>query len=280
MILVPRRTGQLCNQLFLIAHFSATAIENDLVFRYPCFEYSLKHFPHLNKLPKISISNASESRNRFRARSYKLLRICASKSPWHHYYLNDGLPFIDTGADSFVDIARRKVAVCEGFGFRDVNNIRKHHESIRALFDLSPNVKDCVDDFVAKNIPSNSIVVGFHVRRRDYKTFCNGQYYFPDSAWQKWIAQCREMIRNQNQRFLGIIFSDEDVSQLVESDDDLVPGTGGVFTDLELMSRCDLIVGPPSTYSGWASFTGQVLIQRMESASTTVEKDKFEIVDW
>ena len=48
MVIIQKRVGQLGNQLFAIAHFTAAAIENDYRVLCPCFEHRLGEFPNIN----------------------------------------------------------------------------------------------------------------------------------------------------------------------------------------------------------------------------------------
>jgi hypothetical protein len=44
------------------------------------------------------------------------------------------------------------------------------------------------------------------------------------------------------------------------------PAPGLPILDMYALARCSLIVGPPSTFSGWASFAGNTPVYFMEHA--------------
>ena len=48
-------------------------------------------------------------------------------------------------------------------------------------------------------------------------------------------------------------------------------GPGHIVEDMYAMAEADLLIGPPSTYTGWASFYGKVPLVVMESADDSVE---------
>ena len=48
MVIVPNRVGQLGNQLFHIAHFASSAIENHFKVIFGSFEFPLDQFPNIN----------------------------------------------------------------------------------------------------------------------------------------------------------------------------------------------------------------------------------------
>ena len=47
---------------------------------------------------------------------------------------------------------------------------------------------------------------------------------------------------------------------------DVSAGIGHLVEDLYALARCDYLVGPPSTYTAWASFYGQVPLCHLETA--------------
>jgi hypothetical protein len=45
--------------------------------------------------------------------------------------------------------------------------------------------------------------------------------------------------------------------------------------DLYLLSKCDYIMGPPSTFSGWASFYGNVPLYMLKEIDTKISDEIF-----
>jgi hypothetical protein len=281
MVIVQKRVGQLCNQLFAIAHFAAAAIENDYWVLYPCFEYPLDQFPKINTNPKLKVIRSGRSMNRMVHGFFKFLRLTVPNSPWHRCYLAEGLPFVNMGSPEFVAAAKKKIVACEGWGFRDGESVTKHHSLIAELFRPSKTTEVKVQEFISeKRLDQNVVVVGFHVRRTDYRTFRNGEYYYDDVAWLSWIRQARSAFDSNAKRFVGVIFSDEDVSALVNSANELIGALGGIYEDLCLLAKCDYIIGPPSTFSAWASFIGQVPLLHMTKADMQVIPSLFQVANW
>ena len=94
------------------------------------------------------------------------------------------------------------------------------------------------------------------------------------------IRQARRAFRSNAKRFVGLISSDEDVSSLVNSADDLIRVPGGTYEDLCLLSKCHYLIGPPSTFSGWASFIGRVPLLYMTNPDMEAIQDFFRVVNW
>ena len=281
MVIVQKRVGQLGNQLFAIAHFTAAAIENDYQVLCPCFEFPLDQFPNINTNPNVKVFRSGCRMNRLVHGFFKFLRLTVPNSPWHRCYLAEGFSFVNVGSPEFVADAQKKVVACEGFGFRDGESVIKHHRLIAELFRPSRATEVKVQEFISeKRLDQNVVIVGLHVRRRDYRTYRNGEYYYDDAAWLSWIRQARAVFGSNAKPFVGMIFSDEDVSALVNSANDLIRAPGGIYEDLCLLAKCHYIIGPPSTFSGWASFTGRVPLLHMTKADMQVTPALFQVVNW
>lgn len=281
MVIIPCRVGQLGNQLFHIAHFAASAIEHEYRIRFACFQYPLDCFPNLNSDPLIRVSQATVRRNRWQHHLFKILRMSLRASPLHCCLVSEGPPHINTSTPEFVRAARSRAVLCEGFGFRDPDNVNKHHARLANMFRLATSICEEVDRYERERLPKgDAIKVGFHVRRGDYGAYEGGSFLLDDRRWLELIRQTRNHIRGEGKHFTGILFSNEEVRNLIESAEDLTMGPGGIFSDLEMLSRCDLIIAPPSTYSGWASFIGQVPLLRVDSTTTQIDSSRFAIVAW
>jgi hypothetical protein len=53
-----------------------------------------------------------------------------------------------------------------------------------------------------------------------------------------------------------------------------------LIDDLYALSECDYIIGPPSTFSEWASFYGSVPLRVIENGVETVLLNQFHIVSY
>jgi hypothetical protein len=55
------------------------------------------------------------------------------------------------------------------------------------------------------------------------------------------------------------------------------PGPGSAFADLTALSQCDAVLGPPSTFSGWASFSGRVPLLSLDRPDRPVDRAGFAV---
>jgi hypothetical protein len=149
------------------------------------------------------------------------------------------------------------------------------------MFSFSEAIKKEVETYKKQhNLEKDVVIVGFHVRRSDYRTYRNGEYYYGDEAWRNWINQARSLFDVGYKRYMGVIFSDEKVDGLLGTNHDLIYGPSSIYEDMMMLSECDYIVGPPSTFSGWASFIGHVPRIQLDTAKLQIEQDSFKVVNW
>lgn len=281
MIIFPLPPGQLCNQLFCIAHMAAASMETGVNSSFPGFGYPLECFPGMNSDSRIRVARRPRFLSRASSLFYRSLQRLCPGSPFHVCLTNHQPPFVDLASQEVAATARSKVVICEGWGLRAVNALGKHRAAVSDLLRLSDKVVRNADAFIESLKPCHGkLVFGFHIRRGDYRSYRNGEYFFSDGDWQRWIGQCRDLAESQGARFQGIAVSNESINEIVGECDDVVVGPGAQYEDLAVLSKCDYIVGPPSTYSGWASFAGRRPIMVLERSSAICDLNKFHVVDW
>ena len=281
MVIIQKPVGQLCNQLFTMVHFAAAAIEHDFRVFFPGFQYPLECFPNINSESRFRVMNLSDEMNRSIKLSLKVLRLLVRQSPWHEGILMEGSPYVNIGDKEFVIKARQKLVACEGFGFRDVLSVKKHHWRLKEIFRPSQEIENNVKTYMKRHgLDRGVVLVGIHIRRGDYRTYLNGKYYYDDDSWLTWITRVRSVFNSEARRFVGVVFSNEKVVKIIDSSGDLILGPGDAYEDLHLLSKCDYIIGPPSTFSGWASYIGRVPVHYLSHANTQIERNRFEIVEW
>lgn len=109
-------------------------------------------------------------------------------------------------------------------------------------------------------------LVGVHIRRGDYQQWLGGRYFFELENYVEWMRQAKSLFKDKQVCFL--VCSNEpwrrgDFSELKE---EVAFGPGDATGDLYALSRCDCIVGPPSTYTLWASYAGGKPLHIVEQA--------------
>lgn len=117
--------------------------------------------------------------------------------------------------------------------------------------------------------------IGIHARRGDYRQWKEGRYCYEDSVWARIMHSLQNQIEASGFKCRFLICSNEPWNLCDDTLDMFqIPGANGI-TDLCALSQCDYIIGPPSTYSQWASFVGNVPLHFILSSDEDIDVSDF-----
>lgn len=121
----------------------------------------------------------------------------------------------------------------------------------------------------------NYVVLGVHIRRGDYRTYENGRFFYSDCTYRHFAALLTKMLESDGRRVKIIAFSNDSTSinELIECELSM----NEWYVDHHLMSQCDLLIGPPSTFTMWASYIGRVPYFHINSPSSPVGLSSFSL---
>ncbi len=231
--------GQMCNNMLQFGHFYAFARHNNLrviamrfCYKYPYFNinekkgYNIltyifaKYGYKMGFIPKVDFDSASEDQQE------KTLLLKSSK-------------FI----------------LADGWYFRYYDLFLNYRTELRALFNFNSKTTKTVEAFLAVQAPQRTRI-GIHLRRGDYKRWHDGKYYFSDEDYAAIVCN---FIRNEKLQEvdLYIVTNDKyfDKSAFEKhSGQEVKLLNGNPGEDLCLLSNCNYIIGPPSTFSLMAAF--------------------------
>jgi Glycosyl transferase family 11 len=241
MIILRSNGGQLCNKIWSYAPFIGHSLKHRSSLFIIDFDESVGLFEDLNKLYKVHFVTNKYQKKLLR----QIAKFCSRLFPVSKFdYLR---PF--WGISEF-----------NGWEFRsETEYISEYRDSIRNLFFPCPECVQKSSTFV-KSIKGNSILVGVHIRRKDYKTHMNGAYFYDNEVYyQIMLSLSCELTKNSSSSVSFLICSDEqiDVNYFKGLDCHQLLNANNV-EDLYSLSLCDYIFGPPSTFSMWASYYGNV----------------------
>jgi hypothetical protein len=143
-----------------------------------------------------------------------------------------------------------------GLYFFDPLSFPKHEQSVRAYFRPVPELQQEVDSIESDCRAGSDMLVGVHIRHGDYATFSNGHMFYSVEEYAELMHSIVALHPGKRISFLVCTNGDVKPSDFGTLRTRLAPGH--VVVDLYALARCDLIVGPSSTYSEWASFYGKV----------------------
>jgi len=226
---------------------------------------------------------------------YQYFRICHTR--YHHflcyvlakYAARWGLittvrfdrPDEDTGQQERTMLTRRLV-MATGWYARWYDLFLKYKHEIISLFAFDDWVKTSPDRLLAA-MPADDLKLGLHVRRGDYRTWHGGRYFYDD---EQYIAQVRSFLALHPDRHVQLVVCGNDPTldasryrrQLPAVDIHFPQGTP--VEDLYLLSRCDYLLGAPSTFTLVASMYRDVPLCWITDASAPVTEASFKRFDY
>lgn len=288
MVILVKSFGQLGNRLFLFAHLVANAAEHGYALANPCFGRYTRYFvapaaddfaglpvrvpvsgrPWLERLLGGLLALGQPPRV-FRALAAAIGWLPAAAQPVHLLYLDDHAGTFDLNAPPFVAAARQRVVLLHGWCFRDRPGLLKHAARIRRLFALVPAHRQAVDALIATCRRTAGVLVGVHIRRGDYATFADGRYYYDNQQYAGFLRQLLPQF-GPGARVAFLLCSDEALDLSAFAGLPVHRATGHFVEDLYALADCDYLLGPPSSFSMWASFYGQTPLCHLDTADKPV----------
>lgn len=252
-MLFVRDRGQMCNNILQYGHAYAWGRENDRTTMSMRFAYKYQYF-----------------------------HICNTRWHWFIVYLFAKtsaalklLPVITFPTDKGIDISAQeqlmhkyKNAVVEGWRVEFHDLFIKYKEDIINLFAFNSNIKEKISKYMGKQ-DETSIRLGVHIRRGDYKTFCDGRYFYDDTVYINYIKTFAERY-NEKRVKVYICGNDPHLDKdyyrsMLPSIDFFFPN-GNPGEDLCVLSECDYLIGAPSTFSLVASMYHDIPLLWMHTA--------------
>lgn len=276
-ILIADRNGQLGNRLFLFAHFIAIGMKTGRRVVNPLFDELSDYFEcaSRNSYDGLPVSSRIGPRwfnsafVRILPKAIGLLFRLAPVTPWYRivrlYKRTDRhiayFQFYEMDSEpEFADEARHLLV--QGWSFRAFSALKKYQDRIRPLFRLRTDWQQKVDAYRA-SLPAADITIGVHLRRGDYRTFLGGKFFYPMEVYEARMREVIQLFPNRSVRF--IVCSNESSLPATPPGCALYAGPGHFIEDLYTLAGCDFLIGPPSTFSQWASFYGAVPLCKLES---------------
>jgi len=290
-IIISGGYGRTCNQLFQITRWIPAAISLGAPLYFPSFRRYAKLFAGTHDAgmpryprgaPPLPCSTAMiawllSGVNRV---SPGMLSAClrlAGRLPGNVMFELD-----DSGRDGLTTtamvvkqerIAEGRTLWIKGWLYRDPEGVRTHEAAIREFFAPIPPVAKRIASFIEMARHGREVLVGVHLRRGDYRKWDDGKYYYDDATFCRVMRQIEAALPHRSVRFL--LVSNESIDRSKYAAFDVVVGLGNSVGDLYSLAGCDYIIGPPSTYTSWASWYEGVPLYHMKDLTTPVRLEYF-----
>jgi len=265
MLIVTIRYGQLCNRFFQFAHYIAFCKQRNLRIVNLAFSEYTQYFTSTEDRLFVSFPPcACKLRNSLiRTNVQRIFHILG-------FFISHLMPrFPGTVSINFDEenpnatenlelVLGYRLIFANGWYFRDRDDFSMYADDIRSYFQPKEYYVRVAKEIHGQIRQRADVVVGLHIRRRDYSQFESGKYYFDDEVCVKII---QEIIGQFPDKHVTIIIaSDEPINleNYTSVASSIVCDRREPMIDLMALALCDYIVGPPSTFSMWASFYGKV----------------------
>lgn len=242
MIVLASSVGSHSNKLFQIIHFEAFAKENNL-------RFINITFGDMSKIYNIQ----SDCLNR------KLISVLNLFVKLHNDLVCNFDEELYNKCSPNFELLKVNLIFVGGWYFRVEQLTLKYKKYFKKKYSVTPDILNnyIMNDnynvsYILNRISSSNIIIGIHIRRGDYMTWMDGKFYFDDDVYYKVINKMRSFFYSQN--ILIIIFSNIIINMQVS--EDTIISNNEWFIDHYVMSQCNYLIGPPSTFTMWASYIG------------------------
>lgn len=259
--------GRMCNNILQFGHCYAWAREHGLkavsmrfCYKYPGFRIS--HTPGHNYFVYLWAKYGSMAR---------LVPVVSFDDP--------EAPQADTTRrlERLRRLARRPWGVVmAGWHVRHYDLFLKYRREITDLFAFDRPTPAAVT-----RCPGE-VLLGVHIRRGDYDRWHGGRYFFTDDQYIAQIRRYAEIVAPQGRRVRVVLATNDpelDTERFRSMLADTVAAVDGPATsargDLEALSMCDCIMGPPSTFSLVAAMYRDIPLRFITDTDTSFTLDDF-----
>lgn len=153
---------------------------------------------------------------------------------------------------------KNNVVYVAGWYFRAPELMEKHKDEFQKRYNLKQSlyVNSSLVPIINELKQQNYTIIGVHIRRGDYKSWKNGIYYYNDDVYEKYMRSLSEQLTNAGTtKQIFVLFSNETPN--IQESENVILSKENWCIDQYIMSKCDYLIGPPSTFTLWASYLGQ-----------------------
>ena len=283
IFVVVRPFGDLGNRLYLFANFIAFAKEHKAIVLNPAFRPWRTTFAGTTPgalacyppppLPHFSGDLIERWVQEMTWAGESIASSSLSTRKWASISIN-GDECCNLDNPKFVQWALNKhVIFANGWKFIGSEYMKIHSQALKDYFGR-------VTDKSSHSLPlfqalrsDCSLVVGVLIRHGDYRNWEKGRYFFPTSTYIRWIRETKELFPNHKVGFL-ITGNDDIPPEGIED----IPHLFLSHRDPEtrfILSECDYIIAPVSTFAGWAAYVGKAPIFILSSEKAIIRKEGF-----
>jgi hypothetical protein len=274
-IIIRQEYGQLGNILFRLANTLGYAIEHG----YKVEDYTLAFCNYHDGSSNIRFF---ENHHPFHFFEYPHPKFCLSnRIKW---YLRDKYYqkyMIIKNFDPSFDLQKlepKKSYELKGFHFSSGELTIKHRKQICNILRFRKAEVNRIQQLLKEAKKKYDILLGVHIRQKDYNTFYDGKFYLTINQYLKSVEHFKSLLL-PSQRVAVVICSDDmSAIQTIEKEQpDYLYPKGNIAQDIYALSKCDYNIGPmATTMSTWASYLGESLHLQIHKQIDSFELANFQ----
>ena len=183
---------------------------------------------------------------------------------------------------------RHRHIVVSGWHARFYDLFLKYRQEICQLFTIDDKFTEPVRQRMLeaeRQAPGKVVRLGVHIRRGDYAVWQNGRFCYDDAVYASHIARFSQLFGQQGE--VHVYLSTNDPAVSAAQYQQLCPSVcihllgGSAPEDLFMLSECDYLMGPPSTFSLVAAMYRDVPLYRMDTADAkAMTPEGFRLFDY
>ena len=250
-IILLEKYGANCNRLFQSLHFHSLSIEENA------------KFINLSLLGNLKFDN-----NLFKSFDFIKNIILSSISKIISVFNDDQILVLSLNEKNYIKIVR-------GWSFRNIKLTKKHFMELSNLYKFKGKFSREIIlkiDYLNKQKNLGRYLVAIHIRKGDYINWQKGKYFFEDNVYNNIIIKLKNILIENNLKPFFIVVSDQKISENIKAD---FKSNGKWREDQIILQNCDLLVGPPSTFTMWASYISQKPLLNINSKGNIEYKNRF-----
>ena len=189
-------------------------------------------------------------------------RVCLQRLSAFHPSANiiygEGLD-LDNAAEQ---LGASRVVVLSGWTIRGHRLFEKHRREIMRRLALTIN-QPLVESILRRAQSDSDLLIGVHVRQSDYAEFEYGAHFFSTPQYAAAMKSITDAVTPCRVSFVVCSDTQQAAREFQGLNATVAVGTTAA-DDLTLLSLCDGIIGPHSTFNHWAAFMGDAILIWLE----------------
>jgi hypothetical protein len=257
-------TGQTCNKFWAWSRYFADGLANNEKIFVIIPDITIEDYP--NMLNSSILKFPLYSKLFMKLLKYRIVNICTN-----YIFTNKFIVYFIGVLLRYVNNSEYIITTTGGI---NTPNKFRYFDDIKMLFKPNDSIETYCRVRFNEYKTTNTVYIGLHIRYGDYRNFLNGKYFYDLSVYKNKLTE----IINQfvDKQVVVFIASNEKLDLAIFDDVSYFSFEESTPTmDLYGLMLCDYILGPPSTYSAWASYLGENSIFFIENADSPIEISNF-----